>query len=479
MIYFNNNDVTLGGIRAYYNNKLIYLKSTTSKQEKYITVELNDQWEESNVTNLESWKTYQSFSNKGVGNGVARARIKFKGYDSFVFQYRSYAESNYDYLCIGDIDIDFSNITDSGSIGSITSGVKYNTNGIQSNSEWNNAEYYGITPEEEHFIDVIYRKDGSVNSNDDRGYIAIPLVVLAEKWVLSTTEYIYEESTNQYFEKYIKYITYDKINWIETNEIKQGNVLTLYQALIEDEYLCVGSNKYEKFGDYVIVDNIPIYTGNYNIGEIIEEDSSDCSIQIIQWIANSNSTNVDDIQEVKFDSGIQITNNIKFQIKYECLYASGGMLVGDANTVFDDNDDYRLFNFGWQSVSTIYYDVGYQRTSTSSLGNYRDGDIYELECAPNYIKSLINGTQAGSIDTSSFTRANNLCLWGGNANEGDSSVSSTDAARIYYWKIYDNDVLVRDFVPAINSEGQVGLYDNVTQELYLPIGNGTLYHSEQ
>lgn len=478
MIYFNNNDVALGCIRAYYNNNLIYLKTATPKNNKYIYAELNDQWEESNVTNPENWKTYQSFSNMGVGNGVSRIRIKFKGYDSFVFQFRSYAESNYDYLCIGNVDVDFSNITNSNNINNTTSGVKYNTRGNQSNSVWNNAEYYGINLEEEHFIDVIYRKDGSVNSNDDRGYIALPLEVLAEKWVLSTTEYIYEESTNQYFEKYIKYITYDNINWLVTNEVRSGNELTLQNGVIENEYVCLGGNKYQKLGSYVVVDGNSISTGNYTMGDIIEENSSDCQTQFIEWIANTTGTTKNDIQNVKFDSGIQITNNIKFQIKYECLYASGGMLVGDANTVFDDNNDYRYFNFGSSSVSYIYYDVNSSRTS-SAPNNYRENGIFEIECAPNYIKSLYNDSQTGKLNTTSFTRENNLSLWGGNANEGDSAVSSTDGARVYYWKIYDNDVLVRDFVPAINSDGQAGLYDNVTQQFYLPIGDGTLYYSEQ
>jgi hypothetical protein len=44
--------------------------------------------------------------------------------------------------------------------------------------------------------------------------------------------------------------------------------------------------------------------------------------------------------------------------------------------------------------------------------------------------------------------------------------------RIYGCKIYDNDVLVRDFVPTKNGDGIVGLYDRVTDTFYTS-GTGT------
>lgn len=38
--------------------------------------------------------------------------------------------------------------------------------------------------------------------------------------------------------------------------------------------------------------------------------------------------------------------------------------------------------------------------------------------------------------------------------------------RIYYLKIYDNNMLVRDYVPVKNAEGVYGLYDKVTNMFY-------------
>lgn len=44
--------------------------------------------------------------------------------------------------------------------------------------------------------------------------------------------------------------------------------------------------------------------------------------------------------------------------------------------------------------------------------------------------------------------------------------------RLYSFQIYDNDVLVRDFVPCVHTDGTVGLYDSVTKEFYTNAGSG-------
>lgn len=44
--------------------------------------------------------------------------------------------------------------------------------------------------------------------------------------------------------------------------------------------------------------------------------------------------------------------------------------------------------------------------------------------------------------------------------------------RLYSCQLYDNDVLVRDFVPCVHTDGIVGLYDSVTQKFYTNAGDG-------
>jgi hypothetical protein len=45
--------------------------------------------------------------------------------------------------------------------------------------------------------------------------------------------------------------------------------------------------------------------------------------------------------------------------------------------------------------------------------------------------------------------------------------------KMYYCKIYDNDILVRDFIPAVrDSDGKAGFYDLVTNQFFTNAGTG-------
>lgn len=56
----------------------------------------------------------------------------------------------------------------------------------------------------------------------------------------------------------------------------------------------------------------------------------------------------------------------------------------------------------------------------------------------------------------------------------DGSVGLTAYGKIYSFKIYDNDILVRDFIPCYrNSDNEVGLYDLVNNVFYTNQGAGT------
>lgn len=45
--------------------------------------------------------------------------------------------------------------------------------------------------------------------------------------------------------------------------------------------------------------------------------------------------------------------------------------------------------------------------------------------------------------------------------------------KIYYCKIWDNDTLVRNFIPCINDNNVIGMYDTVNSVFYSPSGTGS------
>ena len=51
--------------------------------------------------------------------------------------------------------------------------------------------------------------------------------------------------------------------------------------------------------------------------------------------------------------------------------------------------------------------------------------------------------------------------------------SKTSVARIFSWKVYQDDTLIKNLVPAKNSSNVVGMYDTVTNTFYTNAGTGT------
>jgi hypothetical protein len=142
------------------------------------TLDLNDgQWELSGTpVNPDPSLydgVYRSVKSKGVSSGCDTMYIDIVGYETFKLYIRSYAENNFDYVMVSQLD---ETITGSTSDTNTTL-VKASTNGKSNSSTaisgYTLVEFTGID-EETHRITIVYRKDGSGNKNDDRGYVLIP-----------------------------------------------------------------------------------------------------------------------------------------------------------------------------------------------------------------------------------------------------------------------------------------------------------------
>lgn len=141
--------------------------------DKSVIVNLKSQWANSTKSSISGYKCFQSNKSYNVNSGVDIMTITIKGFTKFTCYIRSYAESNYDYVMIGQLD---QAITGSSKYSNTTL-VKAHTCGNQQSgtalSNYTKVTYSGIDGGE-HTITVVYRKDGSVNNGDDRGYLLIP-----------------------------------------------------------------------------------------------------------------------------------------------------------------------------------------------------------------------------------------------------------------------------------------------------------------
>lgn len=166
----------VGGTRYKYGN------GKWTEITEYFTVDLNSQWQDSTSygslsSDTANYDFYESFGNYNVDNGKATMFITINGYASFTFKVRNYSENNYDYVVVNNLD-DTTVPSWQPSVGSGTasSGKVYYTNkGKSSNKTWYDVTFNDLD-KGEHIITVTYGKDGSANSDDDRGYVAIPKI---------------------------------------------------------------------------------------------------------------------------------------------------------------------------------------------------------------------------------------------------------------------------------------------------------------
>ena len=219
MIYINNTHPTHINYqdteikKLYLGNKIIYHslrdKEVDTWEEYQIeqqgwSVDLNNQWVLSTVRQdaNTNYQTYMSNSNKGVHSSIAKMKVNIaQGISTFTLHYGSYAESNYDYTCVGHLDMDMSNATSALTATSTTVSTSYwkaSSRGSQSSSAPNLTATYTISDtSKEHFIWIAYRKDGSTHTSDDRGYVSFDktLNTTVDGWRKIEYTYVPQEIT--------------------------------------------------------------------------------------------------------------------------------------------------------------------------------------------------------------------------------------------------------------------------------------------
>lgn len=132
---------------------------------------------------------------------------------------------------------------------------------------------------------------------------------------------------------------------------------------------------------------------------------------------------------------------------WECLF--GSRISNTQNT-----QSYSFWNTGGNVFSI--YNGGSSGTSGNSFTNNDLLGIHYLEINRG-ISTLDNETI--SYNNLGIICEHNLYLYGVNSA---GVVEYTSSAKIYSFRIWDNGVLARDYIPCTNETGKKGLYDTVT-----------------
>ena len=169
------------------------------------------------------------------------------------------------------------------------------------------------------------------------------------------------------------------------------------------------------------------------------------------------------------DTGIQptLTSAMKFGINMS--ENCGDTIIGNCFAPNQDYTDWRIFNYGgsilWDCVQDRYWG-----------GSFNPGTYYDFECGNNYCiqdgNTQYSGTtQSGTIDTFHILVFAQNGIFDNSLHPDYVNDMAYSAGKLYYLQIYDNGVLVRDFIPV--RDGQIGgLYDRVSGQFFGNDGTG-------
>lgn len=138
----------------------------------------------------------------------------------------------------------------------------------------------------------------------------------------------------------------------------------------------------------------------------------------------------------------------------------------------------RLFGL-WTYTSLLYL---YTNSNSNALFTYgsqlQNDQIFDFVAENSTTQKLIQIDETQYTNTNAATVAdtsNPIYLFAGKYSNAQP-ISDFDyfyTGKMYYCKIYDNDVLVRDFIPAVrDSDSKPGFYDLVTDQFFVNAGTG-------
>ena len=164
------------------------------------------------------------------------------------------------------------------------------------------------------------------------------------------------------------------------------------------------------------------------------------------------------------DTGVVLSNNHKFEIEF-MPFNSQGLMFGSRSSATLNN---RMVTWDGGLVTNDYYNYQQYRLSVSLLSGIK----YVATNSNTLIK--INESELSVSSTTIFNTPSNALIF----NVGGSPPSLPKAsAKLYYAKIWNGEILVRDFIPSMRlSDNAIGLYDKANNQFYTNNGSGTFLH---
>ncbi|MBQ7245179.1 MAG: hypothetical protein IJS34_02300 [Alphaproteobacteria bacterium] len=173
----------------------------------------------------------------------------------------------------------------------------------------------------------------------------------------------------------------------------------------------------------------------------------------LEYIESTGTQYID--TEVGLNAANKITGKISFVTLNTLSYIAGGRL---SNSVAVGYALYAASHSGFTMYNTTWPNQGVNISANQILE-------FETVMKSGQQSFIVNGDTIVTGNKTISLDSNNIYLFG-------LRTEYMAIAKVYSLKIYDNNTLVRDFVPAKNSSGVVGMYDTVSGTFFTNAGTG-------
>ena len=160
------------------------------------------------------------------------------------------------------------------------------------------------------------------------------------------------------------------------------------------------------------------------------------------------------------DTGVKLNENCKTEIYLQITKKSVQNIFGSRQSAAENN--YEIIASSGTSLVVDFYNYKANRF-TKSIPDEK----FEISISKR--KVLIDSKEYVINTYDSFETPQNAYIFNVSGNKNGTPNSWI---KLYYLKIYEGDVLKRDFIPVLDSNGIPCLYDKVEDKFYYNEGSG-------
>ena len=197
-------------------------------------------------------------------------------------------------------------------------------------------------------------------------------------------------------------------------------------------------------------------TGTFAAGPAIQGNGLPVGYTQLEYIQSSGTQYI--------DTGFIPNQDTRVVCSFELLTDNGGHQVIFGARISSSSGQY-LFGYAGHR-SPPHWRSDYNTTQSNFPSSIPRSGRYEVDKDGNVTQLDSETVQAGAA---TFTAVVSMYLFAGNTN---GVVENQSSMKLYACQIYDEDAMVRNFVPCTDPDGVVGLYDAVNGMFYANAGTG-------